>query len=308
MVQYVRAPVKTFTAGAALAQYRRVRLSAGVLAYAGASDTDALGEMAVDSFASGDVVGVTLHNAQGTKIMVASAAISAGAGVYAAADGKIASSGTVLVGLALEAAGTNGDLIEVSPSAATTTATFARSALTQDDLKPYTIPLEAFRTWDARQTTLPGTAGTDDLGLITGTYGTNAPRVQTSDGKNTTTTQRLAFQLAVPAEYVDGESITIRIRAGMVTTVASNSGATTVDVEASKVGADGTVGADICATAAQTINSLTAADKDFVITPTGVVAGDLLDVRVTIVVTDVATATAVIGQINKVQALFDVKG
>jgi hypothetical protein len=45
--------------------------------------------------------------------MVAAGAITAGAPVFAAASGKIASSGTVFVGTALEAAGANNDVIEV---------------------------------------------------------------------------------------------------------------------------------------------------------------------------------------------------
>lgn len=58
---------------------------------------------------------VRLRTANGTVMMVASGAISAYAAVYGADDGKIASSGTVYEGIALEAATTDGDIIEVLP-------------------------------------------------------------------------------------------------------------------------------------------------------------------------------------------------
>jgi hypothetical protein len=62
-----------------------------------------------------DGVGVRLHSAQGTRKMIASGAITAGNPCYAAASGKIASSGTVYCGIALETSANDGDIIEVLP-------------------------------------------------------------------------------------------------------------------------------------------------------------------------------------------------
>ncbi len=117
MSQNVDGAFKMFTAGAALAQYLRVILSSGKLAAAGVGATDYVNELGVieeASFADLDVRAVRLRTAQGTVRMVASAAISLGATVYGAASGKIAttSSGTAL-GIALEAAAANNDVIEV---------------------------------------------------------------------------------------------------------------------------------------------------------------------------------------------------
>ncbi len=114
MSQYVETPTKTFSAGAAIAQFLRVKLSAGVLAAADASDVS-LGVMDAPALASGDKVPVRLRNAQGTRKMVAVAAITAGNPVYAAAGGKVDASGTVIEGTALEAATADGDVIEVLP-------------------------------------------------------------------------------------------------------------------------------------------------------------------------------------------------
>ena len=170
---------------------------------------------------------------------------------------------------------------------------------------PHTITLDRYRVWDARQTVLPGTAANDDLAIITGTFGSASPQIQSSDAKNTTVTQRAGFQVVLPNNYVAGSAVTIRVPAGMITTVAN--GTATVDIEAYEINrTSGAVGSDLCATAAQTINSLTAAAKDFTITPTNLVAGDILDCRVTIAITDSATATAVIGVINPIQVLANV--
>lgn len=112
MSQFVETATKMFTAGAAIAMYLRVKLSAGLLAKAGSTDHE-LGTLESASFASGDVRAVRLRSAQGTCKMVAAGAITAGNPVYAAANGKIDASGTVLLGIALEAAAADGDIIEV---------------------------------------------------------------------------------------------------------------------------------------------------------------------------------------------------
>ncbi|HVJ67579.1 MAG TPA: hypothetical protein VM510_06320 [Caulifigura sp.] len=111
MSQFVETATKTLVAGAAIAEHLRVKLTAGEVAVAGASDPS-IGTMEVACFAAGNCT-VRLATAQGTRKMVAAGSITAGNPVYAAASGKIASSGTVLEGIALQAAGANNDVIEV---------------------------------------------------------------------------------------------------------------------------------------------------------------------------------------------------
>jgi len=117
MAQFVTERTKTFTAGAAIGENLRVKISSGVLAVAGVGASDEpveIGTMEAPSFASGDKATVVLRSAQGTVKMVAAAAITAGAAVYGAASGQISSTSSGnQIGIALEAAGAANDVIEV---------------------------------------------------------------------------------------------------------------------------------------------------------------------------------------------------
>jgi hypothetical protein len=110
----------------------------------------------------------------------------------------------------------------------------------------------------------------------------------------------------VPHEYVAGETITVRAHAGMKTTVADVSA--TIDFQVYLSDDEEGISADLCTTAAQSINSLVDANFDFQITATSVEPGDTLDIRVAVATNDAATATAVIGQVGKIEVLLDVKG
>jgi hypothetical protein len=185
---------------------------------------------------------------------------------------------------------------------------YPRSSLIQDDFTVFQIPLERFRVWDAYATALPGTSAADDLGLITGTFGTAPPYIGTGDVKNTTVTRYARVSFCLPAEYVAGQSVRVTLHAGMITTLSS--GVATVDVECYKMAQDGTtwMGSDLCTTAATTIKSLTFGNKDFDITSTSLSPGDWLDIRVTVNIVDSATATAVIGAILAVEMQLDIQG
>jgi hypothetical protein len=214
----------------------------------------------------------------------------------------------------------NNDLV-VNGNLSATTMSLAASSVTNDtvsasaaigraklalETKKYDIPLTEFRVWDAVATTLSGTPASYDLGLVGGTFATDAPIISSGDCKNTTTTRYARAFVRLPAEYDSAGTVTIRLSAGMKTTVGSST--CTIDVEARKFDKASLVGSDLCATAATTINSLTFGDKDFSITSAGLVAGDILDVRVAILITDVATATAVIGAFASAELLCQVRG
>jgi len=109
----------TFTAGEALAQYRRVKLKSGSttvplqVEYADANEKS-IGYTETAA-ASGALVAIRPHNATGNRIATASEALAALATIYGAADGKVSDTSTTaaLVGVALEAATADGDQIEI---------------------------------------------------------------------------------------------------------------------------------------------------------------------------------------------------
>jgi hypothetical protein len=113
---------KAFTATAvAIAKNVRVLLdSSGTISAAGVSD-EWIGTTIEDIAASGTGV-VRLRNAPGTHFFTASAAVTRGAKLYAAAAGKVDDGSTVLGGganigfEALEAATADGDIIECAPT------------------------------------------------------------------------------------------------------------------------------------------------------------------------------------------------
>lgn len=181
-----------------------------------------------------------------------------------------------------------------------------RAEMATEENAVYPISLMEFQTWDALKTNLPAAAANDDLGLVTGTLGTHAPTLTAGDVKTTSSTRYARCQYPLPVEYKAGGTVKIRAKCGMQTTVAD--GSCTVDFQVYRVARDTTVGSDICATAATSINSTTFADKDFTITPTTLNPGDLLDIRVALIYVDTATGTAVTPTIAAVELLCDIRG
>jgi len=170
-----------------------------------------------------------------------------------------------------------------------------------------TVPVSLLGLWvhDAPGVThLPVQADTgmvDDLGVEYNLFGTTAPVIATMDADNVAALQQYArFQVPVPWWYEDGGAISCVLNCGMRTTIADASA--TVDLEVYRVAAPST---DICATDAIDINSLTAGDKTFTITPTAVVTGDVLDCRVVLDVDSSGGATgACYGEIYSIDLTF----
>lgn len=140
MSQFVEAPVRADTAAGAVAKYLRVKTPGAVTA-AGALDRS-IGTMDRDCLAAGPC-SVRLRTAEGTRKMVAAAAITAGNPVYGAASGKVSSvANPNLEGYALEAATADGDVIEVqcvnSPVSNVVTAYDASGAIS---IAPGTVTL-----------------------------------------------------------------------------------------------------------------------------------------------------------------------
>jgi len=210
-------------------------------------------------------------------------------------SGSMGFSGEITIG---EGSITNGNI--------STGADIARSKLAQDALKPYTIPIHAFRVWDAMHTLLPNVAVDDDMALITGTPGTDVPTLQGVDFGGVSTDEKCAFEFCLPAEYDAANTITLRLRAAMLTTISD--GTATIDAQCYKSDRDGVASADLVATLAQSMRTLTPANYDFTITPTGLAAGDRLIFVLAFGGSDTGNAGVMISEISQVEILLDVRG
>lgn len=105
--------VRTFVAGGAISQGARVKLDTATnTVVVNTSGAVGIG-FAERTVASGAAVSVRIDAP--TSQGIASAAILTNVVVYAAAAGKLAPTGTVAVGVSLEAAAADGDLFEVLP-------------------------------------------------------------------------------------------------------------------------------------------------------------------------------------------------
>jgi len=179
--------------------------------------------------------------------------------------------------------------------------TLARSSvLAIAENEPFVIPWTWWRVWDALHTNLPGTAATDDLALIGGTFASATPSIRSVDFGGTSTTAYARVQIPLPWEYEDGQTVTLRFHAGMLSTVSNDYAR--LDMVCYESDEELGISADICATGLQSVNSLTLADIDFVITPTALAAGSLLDVRIVVTGNDTGDAgdgiTVVIGSVK----------
>jgi hypothetical protein len=112
MSQYNDSGYKSVTFTEAVGQFLRTDAS-GTLC--GITERG-IGEATVAA-AIGDVASVALHSKQGTKKVVASEAISKDAIVYTAAGGKVGASASTAypLGIAIEAASADGDVMEIMP-------------------------------------------------------------------------------------------------------------------------------------------------------------------------------------------------
>ena len=173
--------------------------------------------------------------------------------------------------------------------------------------RTYSQPLTKAVVWDSGQP-LPSTPAGDDLGFVfgSGVSATETPVIGTGDVKATSSTRKCAFPIILPDRYAAGKTIDIKVYAGAKTTVAETS--MTLDAELFLADGDGTSNADIVATAAQSMNNLTYATYTFSVTPTSRVAGENLWLLLSIAYVDAATATAVIGQIGKVDLVCQCRG
>jgi hypothetical protein len=141
------------------------------------------------------------------------------------------------------------------------------------------------------------------FGLTYGTSGSASPKLVGEAANGDSKTDKARFLFTLPTEYAAGGTVTLRVKCRMTGNVAT---AQTIDATCFKGDGEAGVGSDICATAAQTITDAFA-DYNFTITPTGLAAGDLLDIELTGVANDTGGTSNKLLEIGNVQVLLTVK-
>jgi hypothetical protein len=284
--------------------FLRVKLSGGYLALA-ASTEDEVGVLEQNVISTDVVTSVIPIDDPASRQGVASKSIAQYAQVYAAANGQLSDSGTLLRGTALIAASGANSIFEYLPARTTTSGTIARTQLTTETGSPYPVVLTGLKT-HATLVGLGTAAGTPagDCGLTPGTCGTNTPVVigEAASGNSKSDAARFLFEL--PKQYVAGAAVTLKVRAKV--TVAATVSAT---LQAAAYRADGAAGvsANLQAGAAQALTTAFA-DYTFTITPTALNPGDTLDVLLTLAVNDTGGTTGAVGEISAVTMLLNSQG
>lgn len=180
-----------------------------------------------------------------------------------------------------------------------------RAKLLEEALAVYGIPATALKSDAGAALTAAETASTFNVAVAA-----NVISVQGEICDNETEVSTGVFQFVLPPEYVAAGDVKVRVKTALIKTGAAVNNASTIDVEAYEQTGNGAVGADLCETAAQ---SWAADDtwytKDFVVTATGLVAGDILNVKiVTSVVDSEAGAGTLRANLDGIAVLLDIKG
>lgn len=185
-------------------------------------------------------------------------------------------------------------------AAQTTAGELKRADLTEEALQPYGIPINQIMAADGAPLAVTETAGDHFLNL-----GTNTINLRGEEAISETETSVSYIQFILPPEYVAAGDVNIRIRC-KIDGAGTNNGST-VDIEVYEQ-ADMAVGADLCTTAAQTFAAKsTWYNKDFVVTATGLVAGDILIIKLTSsVIENAGSALAFYSDPPKI--MLDIKG
>ncbi len=161
------------------------------------------------------------------------------------------------------------------------------------------INLPELRRDSAIKDALADSAGTSLLGLADAA-GSAVVGTQTN---NTSATENAAYQFVLPADYIAGTDVTVRVRARVS---ALRQVSATVDVVAKLVG-DAALGSDICATAAQNLTA-SYADYDFTVTGTTLSPGSVLNLVFTLATNDTGGSTNGTPSITAISVLATTRG
>jgi hypothetical protein len=220
---------------------------------------------------------------------------TAGADVLTASD--------LAVGAVQTAEILDGTIVNADIDAA---AAIARSKLAEDALAVTHIPVANLRL---STFAVMGVSAAND-GEFHLALASNAVTLDSDSADNTTDTSTFRFMVRLPENYVAAGDVSVRFHVALIESgAAATDNGSSIDLSCYEQG-DGTVGSDIVSTAAQTFAATgTWYDKDFAITATDLVAGDILSCLATgAVIENNAGAETITMKTNPPALLADVKG
>ncbi len=198
---------------------------------------------------------------------------------------------------------TTGDILDgtIANADIATGADIARSKLAEDALQAYPV--------DLKTVTFTSLAGAEAAGTFNEKVATNVLKLQGEVTDNETEVSVGYFRYILPPSYVAAGDVVVRFRSALVASGSPVNNGSTLDLECYKQ-ADAAVGSDLVATAAVTFAALdTYYSKDFTVTATTLVAGDILSCKVTTSIVDSeAGAGTIIWTSDPIKVLLDVKG
>lgn len=166
------------------------------------------------------------------------------------------------------------------------------------------LRLHEFRQSGAMKDALADTPSGGNLGLADAITGV-LTGVTTNGGSTATASDAASALFVMPVDYDSGSDFTVSINAGVsvVRTVSSS-----VDLAAEPVVFNTATAnkkdADLCVTAATAITA-TYADKDFVVSGSGLEPGSVVDLTVTLAANDTGGSSNGIATIRRVNILYD---
>jgi len=181
---------------------------------------------------------------------------------------------------------------------------FTRAKLaTESAVSDVLLIPNAFRNDDG--SIIAAAASSGKMGITSGGHGTGGIKLVGEAAQNNTKTDYFITSFMLPPNYVAGSAITIKFTAKY--SGSGTAGTKTLDMEAYKLAKAGTVGSDLCSTTVQTITS-SSVEYSFTVTPTGLVAGDKVQIIGTLVVQETGNVSTLTGEVSDARACYDIKG
>ncbi len=173
------------------------------------------------------------------------------------------------------------------------------------DLKPERLSLMLCRNADG--TVLDATGSATAFLINAGNWGTGTLTLLGADAVGASITSTLCFEYVLPDNYIADADVKLMIRAKYDDGEGGSSPTCTINAEAYELDDAGAVGSDLVVTAVQNLTNAFA-DYTFVLTDTGLAAGDRLMVLVRTAVTEGGGSFALFSAIGSIEMQSDRQG